>query len=242
MKYTGSNMTEVLEAHKRWLKKNGGIMDKNRADFYGCDLQYADLRDENLSQAYMNHANLAYANLNGANLHGTKLEYADLRGADLRGCDLRYCNLSQACLRGADLLYADLDGVDLRGADLFGANLISAKNVPYIPLACPETGAFIGWKKARGICNVVVKLQITEDAKRSSATTDKCRCNKAIVLAVENLNGTPYGGKIARSMYDPYFFYEVGKTVKVADFDDNRWNECSTGIHFFVNRESAVRY
>lgn len=242
MKYTGNNLTEVLEAHKCWLKKNGEIMDKDRADFYRCDLQYADLRDVNLSQAYMNHANLTHAALNDANLHGTKLEYANLRGADLRGCNLRYCDLSYACLRGADLLNADLDGVGLRGADLFGANLMNAKNIPCIPLACPEEGAFIGWKKARGICNVIVKLQITEDAKRSSATTYKCRCSKAIVLAIENLSGTPYGGKTVRSMYDPHFFYEVGKTIEVADFDEDRWNECSTGIHFFINRQQAVEY
>lgn len=36
--------------------------------------------------------------------------------------------------------------------------------------------------------------------------------------------------------------YEVGKTVSVDDFDENRWHECSTGIHFFITREEAVRY
>ena len=34
----------------------------------------------------------------------------------------------------------------------------------------------------------------------------------------------------------------VGKIVKVDDFDDNRFNECSTGIHFFIAREMAVKY
>ncbi|MCE5225751.1 MAG: DUF5758 domain-containing protein [Porphyromonadaceae bacterium] len=30
--------------------------------------------------------------------------------------------------------------------------------------------------------------------------------------------------------------------VKVDDFDENRWNECSSGIHFFIAREMAVQY
>lgn len=32
------------------------------------------------------------------------------------------------------------------------------------------------------------------------------------------------------------------ETVSVADFDENRWNECAPGIHFFITREEAVRY
>lgn len=44
------------------------------------------------------------------------------------------------------------------------------------------------------------------------------------------------------SNYDKTFIYEIGKTVKVDDFDDDRWNECSTGIHFFLTREEAESY
>ena len=32
------------------------------------------------------------------------------------------------------------------------------------------------------------------------------------------------------------------KSVEVSDFDDNRFNECSAGIHFFISREMAVQY
>ena len=38
------------------------------------------------------------------------------------------------------------------------------------------------------------------------------------------------------------FTYEVGKTYEVKDFDDNRWDECSDGIHFFITRDEAIRY
>lgn len=41
---------------------------------------------------------------------------------------------------------------------------------------------------------------------------------------------------------DRSFIYRVGETVSVDDFDNNRWNECAPGIHFFVTRDEAVKY
>ena len=79
------------------------------------------------------------------------------------------------------------------------------------------------------------------DALRSSATSRKCRCSSAKVLAIENIDGSEYGDVIA-SNYDPIFLYKVGEIVKVENFDTNRWNECAPGIHFFLTREEAVKY
>lgn len=108
----------------------------------------------------------------------------------------------------------------------------------------PDTGSFIGWKKAT--CNeegnVIVKLEILKDAKRSSATSRKCRCDKAKVLAIETIKGEPLKHLNARSKHDQSFIYEVGKIVSVDNFDEDRWNECAPGIHFFINRQEAVEY
>jgi len=150
----------------------------------------------------------------------------------------------RADLFGANLFGADLSGADLSGANLFGANYIEkAKNLFY-PIACPESGAFIGWKKARikdGRGECVVKLEIAEDAMRSSATGRKCRCSKATVLEIQDLDGNVLE-QAAVSDRDSDFQYIPGTMVSVPYFDENRWNECSTGIHFFITREEAVRY
>jgi hypothetical protein len=174
-------------------------------------------------------ADLWRANLQGANLQG-----ADLWGADLRGANLQ----------GADLRGADLRGADLWGADLQEAHLQGADNIPnYVcPICCPEEGSFIGFKKAYwNNTPVIVKLQIPADAKRSSATTRKCRCSKATVISITDMLDVDKF-QMAVSSYDKNFIYEVGKTVIVDDYDDNRWNECSTGIHFFITRDEATRY
>lgn len=122
---------------------------------------------------------------------------------------------------------------DLRGADLRGAKS------PSFPIACPEKGSFIGFKKAG---EHIVELLITEDAKRCSATTRKCRCSKAMVLSITKLDGGVTDVRCVSSDYDANFLYVVGEYVEVKNFNDNRWDECSAGIHFFITRQEAVDY
>ena len=162
---------------------------------------------------------------------------ANLSGADLFGANLRGVNLSGANLSGANLSNADLSDANLSDANLSNADL-SGVSYNYLTgffhLQCPEYGSFIGWKKA---CGKIIKLKITENALRSSATSRKCRCSEAEVIEIDDGNLK----KIA-SDYDEKFFYEVGKIVSVDNFDENRWNECSTGIHFFITREEAEKW
>ena len=143
----------------------------------------------------------------------------------------------RANLRGADLSGADLSEADLRGADLSGAN--HNENTSFLLSQCPSEGSFIAWKKANGY---VVKLKVTEGSKRSSATTLKCRCSEAEVLDIQDLEGNSLEIKKVASDHDSNFIYEVGKIVRVDDFDEDRFNECSSGIHFFIAREMAVKY
>ena len=171
-----------------------------------------------------------------ANLRG-----ADLRDADLLGADLRSANLPDADLRGANLYNANLRGANLHGADLRDARNVDKvawdRHTAFYPLQCPGTGSFIGYKKAIG---KIVMLEICADAKRSSATSRKCRCSKAKVLTNPDGSESSFGDVV--SNYSNEFIYHVGEIVETPDFDENRWNECAAGIHFFITREEAVRY
>ena len=146
-----------------------------------------------------------------------------------------------AYLRGADLRDAYLCGADLRGAYLCGAAQVGVAQVGVrgAYMACPTDGSFIGWKKASGY---IVKLQIPEDARRSSAGGEKCRCDKAYVVEIQNADGTKADIETIHSNHDANFVYTVGATVEVSDFDGDRWNECAPGIHFFIDRRAAVEY
>ena len=173
--------------------------------------------------------------------------------ADLRGADLREANLYRANLREANLYRADLREADLYGANLYRANLRGAKNADSASaqtVIVPE-GQIIGYKKVRMLDNsgfyagnAIVKLLIPGDAKRSNATGRKCRASKAVVLEITDLYGNPLTDDGARfvGLFKAGIEYEVGKTVYPDSFDENRWDECSHGIHFFITRQEAVDY
>ena len=261
----GNTITEtVLDA----IRRGADLSDANLcdADLHGSNLRCANLYGANLRGSNLSDADLRGADLCGANLRDADLRDADLYGADLRGADLRDADLCGAYLCGAALCGADLCGANLRdanlcGADLYGANLCDAnlsganlrdadlrgadlrganlRDAKGCYLSCPTEGSFIGWKKASGH---IVKLRIPEDARRSSATGHKCRCDKAYVMEIQNMDGTKATEDTVRSDHDKNFVYTVGATVEVPDFDDNRWSECAPGIHFFIDRREAVEY
>ena len=208
--------------------------DLRSAYLYGANLHGADLRCANLRDADLRSAYLCGANLYGANLHG-----ANLYGADLRDTNLRDANLCNADLYGADLYGANLYGADLYGAYLRSAYLSGAKDIPFVPTYLPK-GEFIGWKKL--LNGIIAKLKILEDSKRSRANGDKCRCDKALVLEFQNIDSTPSNEKEYTSNVYAKCTYKVGEIVYADSWDDNRWNECSHGIHFFIDRQSAVNY
>ena len=144
-------------------------------------------------------------------------------------------NLEDANLGGANLGGANLRGADLRGAYLRGANYNEC--TAFFALQCPEEGDFIAWKKVK---TCIVKLLIPADAQRSSATSRKCRASKAHVLAIYDKDGNDKESVVSDSYVTTT--YTVGEDVLPDCWDDDRWNECSHGIHFFITRREAELY
>ena len=266
----GKALDEILENHLHWLKQDVDGWKEMRANLDGADISNTDLRYVNLKYASLNdvnfyksdlrwanfckaslqHTNLSYADfreatLNDANIFNSNLSHADFGEASLVGTYLINSNLTRADLRGANLCWADLRScvfyhTDLRFCNFIHASFVGSNYIPYIPLQCPSDGAFVGWKK---IDDVLIKLEIPADAKRSSATTNKCRCDKAKVLGfydslgVNELDMT----ELVNDKYEKCK-YVKGEMVYPDSFDEDRWNECSHGIHFFINKQDAINY
>lgn len=101
---------------------------------------------------------------------------------------------------------------------------------------CAEGGLIVYKKLTLG---VVAQLLVPADAKRSNATGRKCRAEYAVVLAWD----APTDVERIASQHDPTFFYEIGAVVTPkTPFDDNRWEECAAGIHFFLTEAEARDY
>lgn len=239
------------------------------ADFFMADLRNADfcwagMRDAHLVGAKLNGSRFGWARLwysdfsetdfTGADLVGAELMYsnlaktdfigANLTEANLHGASLLKANLKNANLTRANLDLANLAGVKIKGTVFHEASFLLAKNIPNgIPLACPPTGEFIGYKKAVALNGkaVIVCLKIPKDAARLSAGGPKCRCDKAEVIDITSIDGTKKY-KEAVSNYDKTFTYRTGEKIHIENFCKDRWSECSSGIHFFVDRKQAVDY
>lgn len=260
------NISEILELHKKWLfcEHFGKRADLRNAELSSADLRGADLCDADLRGAHLQCSLMQGIKLRGANMDGVSLFGAFLQGADLTSAIMRGADLNEACLQGAYLHYADLQGARLedahlegaqlwcatlqgasmagaflQGADLRNTDLQDASNVPFIPLSCPDSGQFIGWKKCG---KHIVKLRILEDSKRNSSTGSICRCDKAEVLEIQNVDGSKSDIKQICSDYDNTFYYVVGKIARVDNFCEDRFLEYGPGIHFFINRQEAAKY
>lgn len=230
-----------------------------QANFAGADLKNINLNDVDLTAVNFCEANLEDSSFNNACIHSAYFGFANLESVDFIEADLSGSNFAEAIItytnftaaklnyvsfngsiiKCSTFKYADLLDVDFKNACLKTVRLCDAINIPFIPSYLP-VGEFIGWKKCQ---SKIIKLKILEDSKRSRGLSDKCRCDKALVLGFETFDGTPITDitEIVNTNYAECH-YKVGEIVYADGWDDNRWNECSNGIHFFIDRQSAVEY
>ncbi len=202
------------------------------ADLSGWDLSYVDFSLCTFRNVCFDDANLSYSSLeNGwfenCTFRRTNFKYANLKTVAMRNNDLTGANIEGANLFGAVLEYAKLDGI------------ISNEKTKWFRLHCPKEGAFLGYKKCFN--NRLVQLLIPADAKRTSATMNSCRCSKAKVLTIKSFDYKEEYEE-AWSLVDENFVYRKGQWVEVLDFNENRWQDSTTGIHFWMTREEALAY
>ena len=255
MRMGSEDIAAQLKRQERYLR--GNHMQHSPADFHNSYLCNEDFSGRDLSNVRFYGAELIRVNFSNANLTGASFEEAILNDVNFSGA-----NLTGVYFAKARFMYVNLDNANMQDAMMrlvdFEHVKINKDTNLFIPLRCPSSGSFIGWKKA--LCDnepteyydnrtqhyplCIVKLLVPEDARRSSAFGEKCRCDKAIILgAYDYETGRPLDkSAVIRSAHSFDFAYHIGDTITIPDFDDNRWNECSSGFHFFIDEESAKDY
>lgn len=214
------------------------------ANLNGANLFHSDLRYAHFDCAEVQDTNFSDSSAQNTSYNGAILLRANFTRTKLYGADFR----SAYCL-GANFTEARLTNIIYYGADFTGITTTDAVDIP--PLVCPEVGSFTAFKKVviapdsdgyYGI-RIIAELRVPKDALRSSATTRKCRCAKAKVVRFLNFNGEELDIKFAYSIFDKNFIYRRGTTVKCnGDFNLDRWKACTTGIHFFMSFDEAVKF
>lgn len=87
---------------------------------------------------------------------------------------------------------------------------------------------------------VIAKLNIPAYAERIVFKNSKCRASCAQVMDIIDEFGRHYRAGV--SSYDFQFEYNVGHMVYADSFDDDPFNVCSNGIHFFLTEREAQNY
>ena len=185
----------------------------------------------------------------GCDLDGCSFDGAKLVGSIFRNCDLtgaNFCNadLALSIFFSCGLRDAKFDGAGIHDITFSCCYLADTYGLKNLPMRCPEMGGFIAWKKCyvNECTPVLVKLFIPSSAKRSSAGGNKCRASKAKVLSITDIRDASITYDHCFSNRYPPFEYKVGWYVEPDGFDENRWEECSNGIHFFMSRQEAIDY
>lgn len=160
-------------------------------------------------------------------------------------CRFERCTFAESTLfvfNGCTFINCEFSGTFK--ASLFDCNFDT--HIPYMPMTCPAEGDIVGWKVCRGQ-NIrmpyLVKLRIPDGVKRTSGFgSRKCRCERALVLDILHIDGTPVKEVAVVSYYDKTFVYIKGQWVCCDHYDNDRRFVCSSGIHFFMERQEAINY
>lgn len=217
------------------------------SNMYGVKFDQCDLSNCMIEYCNFNCVSFKYCTLYASEWRSTTMEqwhvdYSDLRELELTGSvfSLVHGWCSQISLSS----YSIKSGSNEISVDI----IQMCDPVIHINQRCPTHGRFIGWKKvlamdsdaiARVVC--ICKLEIPASARRSSSLGSKCRADKAKVLEIRSISdGQKFNTAV--SQWDPGFVYRVGEYVSVDNFDENRYNECAPGIHFFIDKQAALDY
>ena len=218
----------------------------------------------NINRAILSVSSFEECNFNSAGCVGSTFHRSRLYSSYLNACNILETDFTEAILVNADFSDAHITNSTFYRAYLSSANFKGATidsftsfcradidkdmniSCPNVPINCPEEGSFIGFKVGLSSIDisevVLIKLEIMEDAKRSSGTRRKCRADKVKVLDIINLNSEKHEKEAISIKMRRNFKYKVGEVIQINNFDNNRWNECSTGIHFFITKDEALQY
>lgn len=210
-----------------FVEKEIWDMDLSGTDLSNMDFTLSSFQNTVLDEVNFENSSVENALFDGCPMKGANFKNARMVTASFRYCDMRGCNIEDANLFGAVLEFADLEGI------------VSNEGTQWFRLRCPEEGAFLGYKKC--VNDRMVQLLIPADAKRTSATLPSCRCSKAKVLTIKTFDYTQNFDE-AWSLVDENFVYKKGEWVEVKNFNEDRWQDSTTGIHFWMSRAEAQAY
>lgn len=193
---------------------------------------------------------LAKAKFTGCDFIRCYFHYVNFQDAVLKECTFTDCHFSKCNFASARLKDCVFSGSLFDSTTIWNKAMLDNCDIGLeLPISCPSDGEFVGWKKVMAYTDAgeyvyaIAKLLIPEDANRLSANSLKCRTDKALCLDIQSLYDENIHFQKAHSLFYENFYYTVGEWVEPTQpFDEDRYNECSAGIHFFIDKNVAMYY
>lgn len=214
-------------------------LDLHNAHFLECDMQNTYFTQCYMDQVWLRNLSAESAIFDMCNFVGAKFVNVIMRRAYFTGTDLRDSKFTKC-----DVEFAYFNSAVLTGTTFSLTNIEKAyKDYLTVGLHPAPEGDLIGYGK-KG--DYIVTLLIPKEARRSCATSRKYRAEYVKVLSIETLFGTPGPSAITNQYctegHTKSVRYAVGEYAYPDTWDENRWNECSNGIHFWLTKEEARQW
>lgn len=222
---------------------------------HSCDINTASVQSGRLDGVILDTTTINQSTCNNLGIYKLSLNSSTIRMTAYHGGSIHYVDFTQltvcynvyvssayieSCTFG---ILKPVDNYRMMAPILFSCKLETCFISPdyyAVNSACPLQGAYSAWKFAIDCTGnpVLIKLHIPERAKRISPPgSRKCRASEAEVVSIIDSDGDECTE--AHSWYDPDFKYVVGKVIKVENFDSDKMNTCSAGIHHYMTRTEA---
>lgn len=221
---------------------------KDKTIIEDCEIDLPESFDKDI---FTHIKNYIFKNVHFKNCN---FKYVCMVNVSFYNCVFINCNLSYGHL------YSDTDEANFHNNTLINTNIKELKfdtkgivdkiffdeKTIGVENICPQTESFFAYKKVTDpICKnrkLIAKLFIPASARRSNATSNTCRTDRAVLVNIYDLKGNEIKNlNTVKSMYYN-FYYIKNKMVYIEDFNPNRWFDFTTGIHFFMTFEEAVNY
>lgn len=211
-------------------------------------LQNAILTNNDFINSLLDECNLSEINIIDSRIICCNLSSVDLVESILIDDTFERCNFDLANLKNSYIKLSNLynnnfygsflKDAEIKNSRLNGSNLIETRfdevqiNLKEYRKGKVLTEDIIGYKQC--LNHVIVTLKIPRGAIVFSVNGQKCRTNKAEVIAIDGANR-------AYSRYNRMSYY-VGDKFNIYNFNCEYNQECSEGIHFFMTREEAEAF
>lgn len=198
------------------------------------NFQFKECHIYNLNLSSQYSSNIVNLKVNQIYIRSTFIDYATFLSDHIKEINVRTSMLNRSVTYDRKL-----------------PKIFSERSVGFIPTQQHLTL----YKKAKVVCKdtgnqideVIVKLEVPDDAKRVYCDYGKIRVSKAVTVGFYKLNGKTYTLNTRQrhtviAQYGNDYEYEIGKTQKPKKAFDSTFGICGSGIHGFESFKEAVDY